>query len=91
MLRTVGAGATITQTSGTVDVGFFGANSNGSITINGANQIRRLVATTSSGSVSISTTTDLAIAQPITASQTLSLTSGGRIMRKATATSSRTP
>lgn len=80
VLRTVGAGATITQTSGAIDVGFFGANSNGSITINGANnQIRRLVATTSNGSVSISTTTDLAIGQPVIAGQALSLTSGGRI------------
>lgn len=85
VLRTVGAGATITQTSGIIDVGFFGANSNGSITINGANnQIRRLVATSSGADVSIRTTTDLAMGQPVTAGQTLSLTSGGRIYQDST-------
>ncbi|HWW12162.1 MAG TPA: filamentous hemagglutinin N-terminal domain-containing protein, partial [Brevundimonas sp.] len=85
VLRTVGAGASITQISGTVDVGFFGANANGSVTINGANnQIRRLVATSSGADVSIRTTTDLAMGQPVTAGQTLSLTSGGRIYQDST-------
>lgn len=81
VLRTVGAGAGITQTSGTINVGWFGANTSGSIAINGAaNQIQRLVATNSNaGNVSISTTTDLAVGQPVTANQTVSLTSGGRI------------
>jgi filamentous hemagglutinin family protein len=86
VLRTVNAGASITQVSGTIDVGWFGANANGSIIVNGAsNQIRRLVATSSStGDVSIRTTTDLAMGQPVTASQTLSLTSGGRIYQDST-------
>ncbi|ATQ43864.1 YDG domain-containing protein [Caulobacter mirabilis] len=80
VLRTVAAGATITQAAGIINVGYFGANTNGSITLDGANRIRRLVATSSSaGDVSINTTTDLAIGQPVTAGQTLSLTSGGRI------------
>ncbi len=79
-LRAVGVGATITQAAGIINVGYFGATSNGSITLDGANRIRRLVATSSAaGDVSIRTTTDLAIGQPVIAGQTLSLTSGGRI------------
>lgn len=82
VLRTANAGATITQTSGAFNVGAFSAHSNGSVTINGVNQIRRIAGISSSGHVSVSTTTDVQLSQSIY-TQTLSVNSGGAITQNA--------
>ncbi|MES2033736.1 MAG: filamentous hemagglutinin N-terminal domain-containing protein, partial [Pseudomonadota bacterium] len=61
MLVAGGTGA-ITQTSGVFDVGYFRGISGGSITLGGANQIRRLISTViSNGALSLNTTTGLSV------------------------------
>ncbi len=78
MLVAGGSGA-ITQTSGVFDVGYFRGVTGGSITLGGANQIRRLISTViGNGALALNTTTDLSVDGTVSAS-TVSLASAGAI------------
>lgn len=78
MLVAAGSG-TITQTSGVLDVGYFRGVTGGSITLGGANQIRRLISTLiGNGALTLNTTTGLSVDGTVSAN-TVSLTSAGAI------------
>jgi filamentous hemagglutinin family protein len=78
-LRTAGAGS-ITQSGGIIDVDYLGVITTGasSVTLNQANRIHRLIATSGNGALSLNTTTDLLIDQSVYFA-TISLSSGGAI------------
>jgi len=78
MLVAGGAGA-ITQTSGVLDVGYFRGVTGGSISLGGANQIRRLISTViGNGALTLNTTTNLSVDGTVSAN-TVSLTSTAAI------------
>jgi filamentous hemagglutinin family protein len=83
-LRTSGAGS-ITQSAGIIDVDYLGVITigNSSVALNQANRIRRLIATSGSGTLSINSTTDLLIDQNVYFG-TISLSSGGAITQSNT-------
>ncbi|MEP9357712.1 YDG domain-containing protein [Sphingomonas sp. KR3-1] len=78
-LRTAGPGS-ITQSGGIIDVDYLGAITvgGGSVTLNQANRIHKLIATSGNGTLSLNTTADLLIDQPVYFG-TVSLNSGGAI------------
>lgn len=78
-LRTAGAGS-ITQSGGIIDVDYLGVITTGAstVTLNQANRIHRLIATSGNGALSLNTTTDLLIDQSVYFA-TISLSSGGAI------------
>ena len=84
-LRTAGAGS-ITQSGGIIDVDYLGvitAGSGNTVTLNQANRIHRLIATSGNGTLSINSTTGLLIDQSIYF-DTISLSSGGAITQSNT-------
>lgn len=84
-LRTSGAGS-ITQSDGIIDVDYLGvitAGSGNSVTLNQANRIHRLIATSGNGTLSINSTTGLLIDQNVYF-DTISLSSGGAIAQSNT-------